>query len=234
MSAVVTTNVASEKAESGNFLTRMPWYYQMAILVGLVGLLIYVTDALLYSDTRAETNKMIEQVQSLKAKNAQGSIIRQNLQATEQALAAKREEMDHLRDLLPDAVEISKVYDNVKDLMRNNKLELKQFAQDKAVSAEIYTAQRILCQISGSYDNLGKFFSDLGFYKRILSVSEVDIKEAEDNAQIAGRSINSAFVLTAYYISPENLQNLTKPPAPPQPAPGKAPAKPQPPANQPK
>jgi Tfp pilus assembly protein PilO len=232
MSAVVTTNVASEKAESGSFFTRMPWYYQMAILVGLVGLLIYVTDALLYSDTRADTVKTLDQVQSLKSKNAQGSIIRQNLQEAEQALAARKDEMDRLRDLLPDAVEISKVYDNVKDLMRNRKLELKQFAQDKAEGAEIYTAQKILVQVSGSYDNLGHFFSDLGFYRRILSVSDVEILEAEDKAQLGGRSINSAFVLTAYFISRENFEKLTKPQAPPAaPAPGAA----KPPApNQPK
>lgn len=233
MSAVVTTNVASDKTESGNFLSRIPWYYQMLILVGLVGLLIYVTDMLLYSDTRKETEKMKEQVETLKAKNAQGSIIRQNLQATEEALAQRREEMDKLRDLLPDQVEISKVYDNIKDLMRNNRLELKQFNQGKPVEAEIYTAQQILVQVSGSYDALGKFFSELGFYKRILSVTDVEIKEAEDNAQESGRTINSAFMLTAYYISPANLEKLTKPqPAAPPPAAGKGPAKP--PANQPK
>jgi type IV pilus assembly protein PilO len=209
------TGVAKGAEESGSFFTRMPWYYQMGLLLLLVGLLIYAADALLYSETRTETSKLLEQVQSLKAKNAQGSIIRQNLAATEATLREKREEMDRLRDLLPDQVEISRVYDNIKDLMRNNRLEMKQFAQDKPEPAEIYTAQKILVQVSGSYDNLGHFFSQIGFYKRILSVSEVEIGQAEDNAQESGRSINSSFVLTAYYISPENLEKLTKPQAAP-------------------
>jgi Tfp pilus assembly protein PilO len=213
--AAVMTGVAKGTEETGSFFTRMPWYYQMGLLLILVGLLIYAADALLYSDTRTETSKVLDEVQSLKAKNAQGSIIRQNLAATEQTLIAKREEMDRLRDLLPDQVEISRVYDNIKDLMRNNRLEMKQFAQDKPAPAEIYTAQKILVQVSGTYDNIGHFFSQIGFYKRILSVSEVEIAQAEDSAQESGRSVNGSFVLTAYFISPENLEKLTKPaPAP--------------------
>lgn len=207
--AAVVQNVTKTE-EAGSFLSRIPWYYQMALLVGLVALLIYATDALLFSDTRAQTGKMLEEVQGLKVKNAQGSIIRQNLVEVEQALAERREEMDRLRDLLPDQVEISRVYDNIKDLMRNNRLELKQFSQGNPEPAEIFTAQKILVQVGGAYDNLGQFFSQLAFYKRILSVTDVEIKQAEDNGQEKGRSVNSAFVLTAYYISPANLENLSK------------------------
>ena len=211
MAATMTT-VAKGTEESGSFFSRMAWYWQMAVLLLLSGLLIFAADYLLYSDKRAETVKIEDKVQQLKAKNAQGSIIRQNLAATEQTLKEKREEIDRLRDLLPDQVEISRVYDNIKDLMKGRRLELKQFAQDKPEPSEIYTAQKILVQVSGSYDSLGLFFSDLGFYKRIVSVTDVDVKQAEDNAQEYGRSINSSFVVTAYYISPENLERLNKKP----------------------
>lgn len=202
------TSVMKGAEESGSFLNRIPWYYQMGLLLALVALLIFAADTLLYSDTRAETVKIQEQVQSLKAKNAQASIIRQNLAATEETLRQKREEMDRLRDLLPDQIEISRVYENIKDFMRAQKLELRQFAQNKPDPSDFYTAQKILVQVSGSYDSLGQFFSQLGFYKRILSVTEVDIKQAEDNAQESGRSINASFVVTAYYITPENLEKL--------------------------
>lgn len=225
--AAVVQNVTKTE-EAGSFLSRIPWYYQMALLVGLVALLIYATDALLFSDTRAQTEKMLEEVQGLKVKNAQGSIVRQNLAEVEAALAEKREEMDRLRDLLPDQVEISRVYDNIKDLMRNNRLELKQFGQGNPEPAEIFTAQKILVQVSGGYDNIGQFFSQLAFYKRILSVTDVDIKQAEDVNQDKGRSVNCAFVLTAYYISPANLENLSKK------APAPAPAANAPKPNQPK
>jgi Tfp pilus assembly protein PilO len=223
MSATMTTVVKGAE-ESGGFFSRLAWYYQMGVLLLLSGLLIFTADYLLYSDKRAETAKMMDNpdpkspgIQQLKSKNAQGSIIRQNLTAAEQTLKEKREEIDRLRDLLPDQVEISRVYDNIKDFLREQKLELKRFVHLKTAPAEFYTAQPIQIEVTGSYDSLGQFFSRLGFYARILSVTEVEIKQAEDKAQEVGRSINGSFVVTAYYISLENLEKLTmrKPAAPP-------------------
>ena len=208
MAATMTTVVKGTE-EGGNFFSRMAWYWQMAVLLLLSGLLIFAVDYLLYSDTRADTVKIQDKVQQLKAKNAQGSIIRQNLAATEETLKGKREEIDRLRDLLPDQVEISRVYDNIKDFLREQKLELKRFVHLKAANSDFYTAQPIQIEVTGSYDALGQFFSRLGFFSRIVSVTDVEIKTAEDNAQEMGRSINGAFVVTAYYIAPENLEKLT-------------------------
>jgi type IV pilus assembly protein PilO len=216
MAATMTT-VVKPADEGGSFFTRLAWYYQMGMLLLLSGLLILAADYLLYSEKRAETVKIQEKVQGLKAKNAQGSIIRQNLAATEQTLKEKRDEIDRLRDLLPDQVEISRVYDNIKDFLREQRLELKRFVHLKTVPADFYTAQPIQIEVTGTYDSLGQFFSRLGFYPRIVSVTEVEIKQAEDNAQEVGRSVNASFIVTAYYIAPENLEKLTlkKPPAPP-------------------
>jgi len=216
------TTVVKGTDEAGSFFSRMAWYYQMGVLLLLSGLLIFASDYLLYSEKRAETAKIEDKVQQLKAKNAQGSIIRQNLAATEQTLIEKREEIDKLRDLLPDQVEISRVYDNIKDFLREQRLELKRFVHLKAATADFYTAQPIQIEVTGSYDSLGQFFSRLGFYSRIVSVTEVEVKQAEESGQEVGRSINGSFVVTAYYIAPENLEKLTmkKPVAPPPATPG--------------
>ncbi len=216
MSATMTTVVKGVE-EGGSFFSRMAWYYQMGLLLLLSGLLIWGTDLMLYNDKREDTKSIVKKVEALKAKNAQGSIIRQNLAATEQTLKEKREEIDRLRDLLPDQVEISRVYDSIKDFLREQKLELKRFVHMKSVSADFYTAQPIQIEVTGSYDALGQFFSRLGFYSRIVSVTEVEVKQAEDSGQEVGRSINGSFVVTAYYIAPENLEKLTmkKPVAPP-------------------
>ena len=200
--------------ESGSFLNRIPWYFQMGLLLVLVTILLVAAHALFYSDMRSQTVKLKEDTEQLKIKNQQGSIIRSNLAAAEQTLREKREEIDRLRDLLPDQVEISKVFDNVKDYMKERRLDLKRFAPLKAVASEYYTAQPIQVEINGTYDNLGQFFSQLGFYRRIVSVTDVDVKQAEDKGQEVGRTINSSFVVTAYYMSQENLDKLTmkKPP----------------------
>ena len=226
MAATMTTVVKGTE-ESGNFFSRMAWYYQMLVLLLLTALLIWGTDLMLYSNTRKDTDSIKEKAEKLKAKNVQGSIIVQNLPAVEQTLKEKREEIDRLRDLLPDQVQISSVYDNIKDFLREQKLELKRFVHMKAVSLDFYTAQPIQIEVTGSYDSLGQFFSRLGFYSRIVSVTEVEVKQAEERGQEVGRSINGSFVVTAYYIAPENLEKLTmkKPAAPPPATPAAAAAK---------
>ena len=103
MAATMTTVVKGTE-EGGNFFSRLAWYYQMGVLLLLSALLVWATDYLMYSDKRTQTAKTREQVQKLQASNAQGVIIRQNLAATEEALKQKREEIDKLRDLLPDQV----------------------------------------------------------------------------------------------------------------------------------
>ncbi|HXI94125.1 MAG TPA: type 4a pilus biogenesis protein PilO [Blastocatellia bacterium] len=226
MAATMTTVVKGTE-ESGNFFSRMAWYYQMLVLLLLTALLIWGTDLMLYSNTRKDTDSIKEKAEKLKAKNVQGSIIVQNLPAVEQTLKEKREEIDRLRDLLPDQVQISSVYDNIKDFLREQKLELKRFVHMKAVSLDFYTAQPIQIEVTGSYDSLGQFFSRLGFYSRIVSVTEVEVKQAEEHGQEVGRSINGSFVVTAYYIAPENLEKLTmkKPATPPPATPAAAAAK---------
>ncbi|HEY6332152.1 MAG TPA: hypothetical protein VI756_22680, partial [Blastocatellia bacterium] len=73
MAASVTT-IAKTSEESGSFLDRLEWYYQVLILVGLVVLLIIAAHYMLFDDTRNETKKIIEQVQQLKASNSQGNM----------------------------------------------------------------------------------------------------------------------------------------------------------------
>ena len=117
--------------------------------------------------------------------------------------------------------------DNIKDFLREQKLELKRFVHMKSVSADFYTAQPIQIEVTGSYDSPGQFFSRLGFFSRIVSVTEVEVKQAEDSGQEVGRSINGSFVVTAYYIAADNLEKLTmKKPAVPPPGTPAAPAAP--------
>ena len=218
MAASVTAIPKTE--EGGNFFTRMAWFYQMGILLFLVLLLLYAADMAFYSDTRAQTRKIREDTDVLRAENQQGDAIRQNLIIAEATLKEKKAEIEGLRELLPDQVDISKVYDEIKDLVRKNKLELRTFNFGKTTDGQsgFYTAQPIDIAVSGAYDNLGQFFSSLGFFRRILSVTDVSVTQSSDDSQLAGRSVESTFVVTAYYITPENLSKLTaKKPAAPTP-----------------
>jgi len=215
MAASVTTVVKGAE-EQGNFFSRMAWYYQMAVLLVLAGLLFWAGDYMLYSDTRAKTDKMVKETQKLKASNAQGNIIKQNLAEAERALEEKQREMDHLQQLLPNEVEISVIYQNIKDLIAGQHLELNQFLFDKTAPSDFYTEQPIKVSVTGHYNDLGQFFAKLDSFTRIISINDVEVKTADDKMQLEGRSMESSFRVRAYYVSEDNLQKLTaKAQAPP-------------------
>ncbi|HEU4391824.1 MAG TPA: type 4a pilus biogenesis protein PilO, partial [Blastocatellia bacterium] len=211
--------------ESGGILSRIPWYLQMLLLLLLVVVLFAVIHLAIYKDKLDQTDKILKEVQALREENKKGSIIHQNIAEAEKTLDQKKQEIERLRDLLPDQVQISRVYNDIKDRMHQQKLELKRFAEMKTAPADYYTAQPIQVEVSGTYDNLGHFFSQLAFYTRIVSVADVEIKQAQDSSQEAGRTIESQFVITAFYISPENLDRLTMK-TPPIPAGGAKPGQP--------
>jgi len=214
--AASVTALPKPAEETGSFLNRIPWYVQMAVMIVLVVILTGAVHLAAFSKQWDDIATFKQKTEVLKQSNSQGNIIRQNLAATELALADKRKEIDALRDLLPDQVEISRVYDNIKDFIKEDKLEMNKFAETKEVLGEYYTAQPIDVVVSGTYDNLGQFFSRLGFYTRIVSVADVDIKQATITSQANGKTIDASFIITAYYISKDNLQKLTnmKPPIP--------------------
>ena len=116
MSATMTTVVKGAE-EGGSFLNRMPWYYLMGLLLVIVGLLIFAADTMLYSETAHETMELLVRLKTSRSRTNRATSYGQP-RRDRATLILKREEMDTLRDLLPDQVEISRVYDNIKDLMR--------------------------------------------------------------------------------------------------------------------
>jgi len=208
MAASVTTVVKGAE-EGGNFFSRMAWYYQMGVLLVLAGLLFWAGDYLLYSGTRANTAKMDKEAQKLKAQNAQGNIIKQNLKEAESRLEEKEREMNNLKGLLPDEVEISQIYQDLKDLLAKHHLDLNQFLYDKQVSSDFYTEQPIKVSITGHYNDLGEFLSQLDSFTRILSVTDLEVKVADDKTQVEGRSIESNFKIRAYFMTEDNVKKLS-------------------------
>ncbi|HEX8852747.1 MAG TPA: type 4a pilus biogenesis protein PilO, partial [Pyrinomonadaceae bacterium] len=88
------------------------------------------------------------------------------------------------------------------------------------VQQDFYTGKPIEVEVTGTYNNVGAFFASIASYQRIVSVTDFKVAQVKDQKEGENRSINAKFLLTAYYASPEKLQNVT--PAPAAAAPGAA------------
>lgn len=171
-------------ADAKNFLAGIPWFVQFLGLV-LIGLFVgYFCDRLAFADTREETKKKQEELNKLREENRKGAIVRDNLKSYQKRFDQAQSELRDLRELLPEDVEISKVLENIQSQANESKLVLKVFTPRDLVKKEFYKEKPISIQVTGLYNNLGRFFQQLATYRRIVNISDVDVKKAHSRQKI--------------------------------------------------
>jgi len=203
----------------------MPWYTRLLIMVG-VALVVYLGFwYFVTSGTRAETHEINDQVEGLRHQNAQAQIAQQRLNDFKAMYKARQEEYDELKALLPEQRELTSMLQSLQDRARSSHLTLNRFAPRDDVDQDLYTGKPIEVEVTSTFANLREFFNQIAHYQRIVSVTDFRIDQVKQEEESSTRTVNSKFLLTAYYSSPERLQQrqaevqaqkkATTPPTPP-------------------
>lgn len=198
-------------------LEEKPWYIQVAVFGGValflyLGFWYFVT-----SGTRAETRDLEDQVSKLQQDNARAQIAAQRLSEFKANYARAQADYDDLKALLPEQRELTMVLQNVQD-RAHGRLTLRRFTPKDDVQQDFYSGKPVEVEVTGTYNNVGQFFAQMASYQRIVSVTDFKITKIEDGKKKdsnAGKTVDAQFLLTAYYVSPEQLK--------PAPAPAKKP-----------
>ncbi len=104
------------------------------------------------------------------------------------------------------------VLQNIQDRARGG-LSLRKFSPKDDEQQDFYSSKLVEIGVSGNYNRLGSFFSQMANYQRIVSITDFkfiafDKKKPDDKDQMMrGRTVNAEFKLKAYYASPERVQN---------------------------
>lgn len=184
-------------------LTGLSWYAQAGVFGGLA-LLLYagfwfgVTRGI-----RAESASTSEEVANLKAGNAKAQAAQQRVSEFRAAYARAQADYSELLSLLPEHRELTNVLMGLQDRARGS-LSVRRFTPKDDFLQEFYAGKPIEVEVSGAYNNLGQFFSQMAAYQRIVSIS--DFKIMQTNTPHGGRTVDGQFLLTAYYVSNEQLQ----------------------------
>ncbi len=201
-------------------LQERPWYFQLAVFGGLA-LLVYLGFwYFITSGTRAEAKEISEKVATLQGQNAQAQIASQRLNEFRAAYKSRQSEYDELKSLLPEQRELTSVLQGVQDRARGSRLVVRRFSPKEDVQQDFYSGKPIEVEVSSSFGSLREFFEQMARYQRIVSIS--DFKVTQASLQSPGKSLDAQFLLTAYYVSAEKLQQKAAAPvvaAPPAAAP---------------
>ncbi|MGB7926136.1 MAG: type 4a pilus biogenesis protein PilO [Pyrinomonadaceae bacterium] len=204
-------------------IKQMPRHYQLFIFMG-ISLAVYgVFWYLVSSGTRAETQAINDQVAVLQQQNAQAQIASQRLNEFRASYKARQEEYDELKALLPEQRELTSVLQGLQDRARGSRLSLRRFAPRDDIQQDFYSGKPVEVEVTSTFANLREFFDQMAKYQRIVSITDFGITQLKD--QNAAKTIDARFLMTAYYVSAEDLQKssavqpaATSQPAPPAPA----------------
>jgi type IV pilus assembly protein PilO len=211
-------------------LKEQPWYLRLTIMVVAAvavyaGFWYFIT-----SGTRAEAKEVNEKVEALLRQNEGARIASQRLNEFKVAYQNKQQEYDELKALLPEQRELTSVLQGVQDRARESRLSLRRFSPKEDIQQDFYSGKPIQVEISSTFQNLRSFFDQMARYQRIVSITDFKISRVKDAEQDNFKTVDAQFLMTAYYVSAEKLQQSQPAPAQPPAANAQPPAQPAQPA----
>lgn len=197
----------------GNIQT-LPWYVRLAAFLGVALVLYLGFWYLITRGTRNETRELEAKIAELRPRNAQAQIAQQRLIEFRKIYQARQEEYDELKALLPEQRELTTVLQGVQDRARSTGLSVRRFIPHDDVQQDFYSGKNIEVGVTSSFAGLRAFFDQMAHYQRIVSITNFEIKQMD--RQSTGKTVESRFDMTAYYVSAEKLQKQSpaKPGAP--------------------
>lgn len=191
-------------------VNNLAWYLRLAIFGGLAIIAYAAFWYLVTSGTRKQTKDLQQQISTLKKANAEAQIAQQRLNEFRTAYKNKQEELEELKALLPEQRELTKVLEGIQERARGTGLSLRRFTPKDDVQQDFYSGKRIDVSVQSSFSGLRAFFDQLAHYQRIVSVTNFEIKQLEN--QGSNKTVDARFDLTAYYVSSEKLQKAAEKP----------------------
>lgn len=189
----------------------LAWHWQLLVLIGLGSLVYLSVWYFVTSGTRAEVAQLNDQVAQLQAKNQAAQIATQRINEFRSLFASKEQEYDELKVLLPEQREITNVLQGLQDTASESRLIVSRFSPRDDTQQDFIIGKPVEVEVDSNFSNLGDFFDKMAKLQRIVSITDFSLKQLDN--QSANRTLHAQFLLTAYYASPEDLNNLNSPPA---------------------
>src|SRR5829696_8224052 len=191
-------------------LPALPWYLRLVAFLAIGGVMFAGFWYFVTSGTRQETKGMEDEIAQLRPRNAQASIVQQNLNNFKAAYKAREEEYAELKALLPEQKELTMVLQGIQDRAKGSGLVLMRFNPKEDLQQDNYSGKKIEVGVISGFGGLRAFFEQLAHYQRIVSITNFELKQMEK--QSLTKTVDAKFDLTAYYVSSERLQSQTQTP----------------------
>jgi type IV pilus assembly protein PilO len=172
----------------------------MLVGVVLIGAVLDWQDGLdTLSTIREEENRLKEDYLVKKKQAVNLDLIKKQLIETQQSFGA-------LLKQLPTKSEMAALLTDINQAGLGRGLLFDLFRPGPEVATGVFTEQPITIKVTGSYDDLGKFSSDISMMPRIVTLNEISIAPAT-----GGQLVMDAIAKTYRYLDEDEISAQKKP-----------------------
>jgi len=118
--------------------------------------------------------------------------------------------------VLPEQKDVADILRRLQTLATQSSLSIQRFTPQPTVQQTLYAEVPFRLQAEGTYHNLGAFFDRISKFPRIINISEISIRAANDAASgttIVAECLATTFVLQEGVVAKKGARTVPKQPS---------------------
>ncbi len=184
-------------------LERVPLWAQILIALVLVGLLCFLIDLLMFSDTRLQAERDEKEAQKIDAEVRDLENVRVQLSDYKKKIEEYLRDLQAYRVNIPEEVRLSETLAQLQNIARSRSAVVREFRPGNVQKREFYYEKSVSVKAGTTYDQIGQLFADIAALQRIVKVSDVEIRQA--SAQTPKLTVEATYQLTTFYASESDI-----------------------------
>ena len=197
-------------------LSKLPWQAQIGAFVLVCAGAVFGFWYFYVADLQADINMRQTRLNTLKKDVAKGVATARRLPEFQAQVDQLEERLASLTAVLPEQKDVADILRRLQTLATQSSLSIQRFTPQPTVQQTLYAEVPFRLQAEGTYHNLGAFFDRISKFPRIINISEISIRAANDAASgttIVAECLATTFVLQEGVVAKKGARTVPKQPS---------------------
>ena len=197
-------------------LSKLPWQAQIGAFVLVCAGAVFGFWNFYVVDVQADITMRQSRLNTLKKDVTKGVATARRLPEFQAQVDQLEERLVSLTAVLPEQKDVADILRRIQTLAQQSSLSIQRFTPQPTVQQALYAEVPFRLQAEGTYHNLGGFFDRISKFPRIINISEISIRAANDTAggtTIVAECLATTFVLQEGVVAKKGARTVPKQPS---------------------
>jgi len=183
-------------------LQSNPWF-QLVLVIAVAGAVVYFGRSVWPNTVEMERANVAigENISKLQKEVNEGKELEAKLPELEREIKSKQLELENLKKIIPSAAEADDLIRKLERMAVETNIQVRQFSPSKPIPKDFYSEWPIAITVDGSYHALGKFFSKISNYARIINIQSMRLSSL--NSKNPSVTLSATFNALTYVYKEE-------------------------------